>query len=309
MYQTHSPPAGQSGDHSHPDRQVQSGPVQLVLEHTLSIMKATTEAQLVARTLAASCAVTGGSVAVAFDRDGTRWIHGDQDTALRLVSAGRAALMGRVGGVSTAFTGIGLPSAISVAFGEAVLLVASAERGNLGSEEGSLLALLVAHAQSARERLRELDQLSRRANRDPLTGLRHYRPFEERLCVSSPGRTAVIAVDVDDFKKINDEYGHQAGDDALLSLVGALRAALRGDDQLYRIGGDEFAVVVDVNGAGEVETITRRLLEAARRIGQSISVGAALHVPGETGRETLLRADRALYDAKRAGRNTARLAA
>jgi len=152
-------------------------------------------------------------------------------------------------------------------------------------------------------------QLSRRANSDPLTGLRHYRPFEERLCASAPGHTAVIAVDVDDFKKINDKYGHQAGDEALVALVDALRGARRGDDLLYRIGGDEFAVVVDVNGPGEVATIARRMLEAARRVGQTISVGAALCVPGETGRETLLRADKALYDAKRAGRDTARLAA
>jgi diguanylate cyclase (GGDEF)-like protein len=151
--------------------------------------------------------------------------------------------------------------------------------------------------------------LSRRANSDPLTGLRHYRPFEERLAASSPGRTAVIAVDVDDFKKINDEFGHQAGDHALVSLVDALRAELRDDDQLFRIGGDEFAVIVDVNAAGEVSLIARRLLEAARRVGHPVSVGAALRTPGETGRETLLRADKALYQAKRAGRDRARLSA
>jgi diguanylate cyclase (GGDEF)-like protein len=127
--------------------------------------------------------------------------------------------------------------------------------------------------------------------------------------MGAPGRTAVFAVDVDDFKKVNDQYGHQAGDHALLTLVEALRAALRDDDQLYRIGGDEFAVVLDVNGSAEVATIALRLLEAARRIGQTVSVGAAIQLPGETGRETLLRADKALYQAKRSGRDTARLAA
>ena len=119
----------------------------------------------------------------------------------------------------------------------------------------------------------------------------------------------MLAVDVDQFKRINDEYGHQAGDVALVSVAGALRSVLRGEDELYRIGGDEFAVVVDVNGAGEVVTIARRLLEAARQAGHTISVGAAVHIAGESGRDTLRRADQALYQAKRAGRDTARLAA
>ena len=171
-----------------------------------------------------------------------------------------------------------------------------------------LLALVVAQASATRDRLLEHERLARQAECDPLTGVPHYRPFEERLGLAAPGRTAVFAVDVDDFKKINDQYGHQAGDHALLSLVDALRAA-RDQDQLYRIGGDEFAVILDVTGSGEVIAIARRLLEAAREIGQTVSVGAAVQLPGETGRETLLRADKALYQAKRSGRDTARLAA
>jgi diguanylate cyclase (GGDEF)-like protein len=119
----------------------------------------------------------------------------------------------------------------------------------------------------------------------------------------------VIAVDVDEFKRINDEHGHQAGDHALLAVVDALRGALRGDDHIYRIGGDEFAVVIDVGGSAEVRNITGRLLAAARAVGHTVSVGAAVQLPGETGRETLLRADKALYQAKREGRNTARHAA
>jgi diguanylate cyclase (GGDEF)-like protein len=126
---------------------------------------------------------------------------------------------------------------------------------------------------------------------------------------TSPGCTAVLAVDVDRFKKINDQYGHQAGDRALVSLVAELRTVLRDSDQLYRIGGDEFAVILEVNSRKEVTAIARRLLAAARRAGHTISIGAALRLDGETGRETLLRADKALYRAKRAGRDTVRLAA
>jgi diguanylate cyclase (GGDEF)-like protein len=188
-----------------------------------------------------------------------------------------------------------------------MIIVASAS--GFDPDAGSLLALVVAHANAGRERLCELAQLARQADSDPLTGLRHHRPFEERLAAARVGRTAVLAIDVDQFKRINDEFGHQAGDIALVSVAGALRSVLRGEDELYRIGGDEFAVVIDVNGPAEVVTIARRLLEAARRVGHTISVGAALNLDGEIGRETLSRADKALYQAKRAGRDNARLAA
>jgi diguanylate cyclase (GGDEF)-like protein len=280
-----------------------------VLEHTLLITTAVTEEQLVSRTLAAACAVTDGVVAAALTPVGERQTHGDSALVARLVAAARSPLDLRSGGMTTAFTAAGLPSAITMPFGDTLIVVGSTEPDRLDARAGSLLALLVAHASATRDRITEHERLARLAECDPLTGVPHYRPFEERLGVAAPGRTAVIAVDVDDFKKINDQYGHQAGDHALLCLVDALRATLRGNDQLYRIGGDEFAVVLDVNGASEVVAIARRLLEAARRIGQTVSVGAAVQLPGETGRETLLRADKALYQAKRSGRDTARLAA
>jgi len=207
------------------------------------------------------------------------------------------------------FAAIGLPSALTAGLAGAIVVVAATTPDSLDAEAGAVLALLVAHANAGLDRLRELHLLAHRADSDPLTGLRHYRPFEERLAASEPNRTAVIAVDVDEFKRINDEYGHQAGDHALLAVVEALRGALRGDDHIYRIGGDEFAVVIDVGGTAEVRNITGRLLAAARAVGHTVSVGAAVQLPGETGRETLLRADKALYQAKREGRNTARHAA
>jgi diguanylate cyclase (GGDEF)-like protein len=282
----------------------------LVLAHTLSIMTAISESDLLDRTLAAACAVTDAPVAVALDPDGAlQAAHGAESLIACVTEADLPAVRHYTGGVTRALAPHGLPSAVTATFGNSLIVLASPRPDHLAAETGSLLALVIAHAQAGRDRLHELDQLSRRADSDPLTGLRHYRPFEERLAASSPGRTAVIALDVDGFKKINDEYGHQAGDHALVSLVGALTQALRGDDQLYRIGGDEFAVVVDVSGVGEALTIARRLLVAARLSGRTISVGAALRLPHESGRETLLRADKALYEAKRAGRDTARVAA
>jgi len=285
---------------------------QLILAHTLSITTSENVEQLIARTLAAACEVTGAALAVAIEPDGGLHTHGDPEFRDRIMKAHettRQELLRRPGGITRALAGLGLPSAVSAFVGETALVVAHPDANRLGTDAGSVLALLTAHTQACLVRLHELDWLHHRANSDPLTGLRHHRPFEERIGLALPGRTAVVAIDVDGFKKINDRYGHQAGDRALVALVDALRSTLRESDEFYRIGGDEFAVVLDVNGEHEAEAIAQRLLAAARRAGYSISVGAALNATGESGRETLRRADVALYQAKRAGRNTARLAA
>lgn len=285
---------------------IRADPRQLILGHTLLITTAGSEDHLVRRTLTAACEVTGGAVAAAITPDGLGRTHGCPTLVARIEAADPATLRTFSGGHAA---GLDLPPAVTATLDEILILVAAPDGGALVPDAGTLLALVVAHAQATRNRLREIAALSRRAEVDPLTGLGHLGPFAERLDHVAPTRTAVIVLDLDDFKKINDEYGHKAGDQALLTLVAALRSGLRGDDRLFRIGGDEFAVVVDVNGPAEVVAIARRLLDAARRAGQPISVGAAIHAPGETGRQTLERADRALYEAKRSGRNTARLAA
>ena len=286
-------------------------PVERALEHTLSITTAATDGDIIARTLTAACQLTGAPVACAIEPAGDHKVHGEPELAGRLLLAAATGMRHDVQlcGVTDEFAGAGLPSALTTSLDGTLVIVASPTPAFFTAEATSLVTLVIAHAQAGRERLHELTVLSRRANSDPLTGLRHYRPFEERLAKCVPDRTAVIAIDIDEFKRINDEQGHQAGDDALVALVAALRGALRGDDHIYRIGGDEFAVVIDVNGPAEIDFISRRLLEAARRVGYPVSVGAAMRLPGETGRETLLRADKALYQAKRDGRNTARIAA
>jgi diguanylate cyclase (GGDEF)-like protein len=278
------------------------------LEHTLAMSIATTEREILDHALTAVCEITPAEVGVVLRPDGDRYLHGDRDLAEALAGAvaGSRSCLGRPGGMTGDFSSIGLPSALTAGLAGALVVVAATAPDALDAEAGAVLALVVAHAHAGLDRLRELHLLAHRADSDPLTGLRHYRPFEERLAASEPNRTAVIAVDVDEFKRINDEHGHQAGDHALLAVVDALRGALRGDDHIYRIGGDEFAVVIDVGGSAEVRNITGRLLAAARAVGHTVSVGAAVRLPGETGRETLLRADKALYQAKREGRNRAR---
>jgi diguanylate cyclase (GGDEF)-like protein len=280
----------------------------MLLSHTLSIMNANTDDQLIDRTLAAACDATGATVAAGRATDGTLRTYGDEALADRLRRA-VDALGPQPCGVSTAFAHVGLPRTLVAALGDIRVYLAFTEPRRLEADAEPVLGLLVAHAETARARLTELDQLNRRANRDPLTGLHHHRPFCERLAASSPGQTAVITLDVDRFKRINDELGHDAGDQALITLAESMRTTLRDADQLYRIGGDEFAVVVDVASAAEAVAIARRLLAAARGVGPTVSAGIALQLPGESGRQTLIRADGALYEAKRAGRDTARLAA
>jgi diguanylate cyclase (GGDEF)-like protein len=282
------------------------------LEYALSITTAPTEDRLLTRTVEAAGRLTRATVACAVSLGGAGYTWGEPQLADKLLTAmsSQPGPMERHDRTDRGgFGHLGLPDALTADLDGTPLVVASAAAERFGPPAQRLLDLVVAHAAAGRDRLRELALMARRADCDPLTGLRHYRPFEERLAASVPGRTAVIAIDVDNFKQVNDRYGHQAGDAALVAIVGALSRALRGDDHIYRIGGDEFAVVIDVAAPREVTAISRRLLRAARSAGYPISVGAALRSPHESGRETLLRADRALYQAKRAGRNTARLAA
>jgi diguanylate cyclase (GGDEF)-like protein len=288
----------------------QNRSAQAALRHALAIMTARSHDELIDRTLAAATHLTGATVAAMFPGGaqpgataGPVRTHGDGDDTKRLATVDAARLRADRGGVLA-----GLGPAVAADFGEHLVVVAAGEGRSLRVGATAVLELLLAQTREARDRMCEVEQLTHRANRDPLTGLHHHRPFEQRLTESRPGRTAIITLDVDRFKKINDEYGHEAGDHALVSLVDAMRGALRDEDQLYRIGGDEFAVVVDVNGPAEAVAIARRLLAAARRVGQTVSAGAAMHANGETARQALVRADRALYQAKRAGRDTVRLA-
>ncbi|HKD96895.1 MAG TPA: GGDEF domain-containing protein [Micromonosporaceae bacterium] len=177
------------------------------------------------------------------------------------------------------------------------------------SELVNLISLLAAQAWTTLERIQTQQHLQNLANSDPLTGLRHYGSFGERLAHARAGSTAVFAIDVDSFKTINDTYGHQAGDRALVELAQSLAGALRSADELYRIGGDEFAAVVDVQRGDEALSVAERLVKAAHRVQQTISVGVAIHHDGETSVDTLRRADAALYVAKRSGRDGVRMAA
>ncbi|HET6309126.1 MAG TPA: diguanylate cyclase [Rhodopila sp.] len=128
------------------------------------------------------------------------------------------------------------------------------------------------------------------------------------------GRTvAVLMLDVDHFKTINDRFGHAGGDHALRHLVTVLRAGTRQDDLLGRLGGEEFAIVLPDTSTSLALTVAERLrarvaetpaMFGAQRIPMTVSVGLAIQAEAETAIEQLIaRADDALYRAKRGGRN------
>jgi len=112
----------------------------------------------------------------------------------------------------------------------------------------------------------------------------------------------VLYLDVDYFKGVNDVRGHAAGDALLVELAACLRAEVRDDDQVFRIGGDEFAVLARVTDAADAQGLGERLLSRAHALGTSLSIGVALARDGESDAALLARADGGLYDAKLAGR-------
>jgi diguanylate cyclase (GGDEF)-like protein len=160
------------------------------------------------------------------------------------------------------------------------------------------------------------EDLQRRADRDSLTDLLNHRAFYERLAqelsraARDGTRVGVMAVDLDDFKSVNDSTGHLAGDRTLVLVAAAIRNASRATDVAARVGGDEFAVILPAVGE-DVELAARRILTAiSAEAGVAASLGMAVSDAGESDPLLLMaRADRSLLEAKRAGKKTYRLSA
>jgi diguanylate cyclase (GGDEF)-like protein/PAS domain S-box-containing protein len=158
------------------------------------------------------------------------------------------------------------------------------------------------------------------ATHDKLTGLANRALIMERLAAAldqpaqDGGRVAVLFCDVDHFKEVNDTLGHAAGDRLLAGIARGLRAAARAGDTVGRLGGDEFVVVARPVGCrDDAEGLAERITEQLGQPGgpgggPALSIGIALSVPGDTADTLLAAADRALYEAKTAGRGQWKLA-
>jgi len=207
----------------------------------------------------------------------------------------------------------------------------------LASKEAMLDVLRHSEQQLERrvgERTRELakinarllaseNKLSHMAHHDPLTGLAnrlllHQRLGSALLRAQQDGlRLAVLVVDLDGFKPVNDNYGHETGDRLLVAVARALSGAVRPSDTVARLGGDEFVIVLDpLPDQDALQALTERLLGAVRQANQAFypppqvgaSIGVALFPEHGNSLDSLLRqADQAMYRAKRDGRGRWRL--
>jgi diguanylate cyclase (GGDEF)-like protein/PAS domain S-box-containing protein len=186
--------------------------------------------------------------------------------------------------------------------------------------DGRAARLVLATDVTARTRLEA--ELTRQALHDPLTGLGNRTLFRERVAAAlaraarsggaaTGAGVAVLFLDIDHFKTVNDSLGHGAGDALLTTVAQRLLNATRGCDAVARLGGDEFAVLVDgVAGADEAAVVAGRILDAMRRpvglagaeVTVGVSIGIATSAHAETAEALLRDADVAMYRAKARGR-------
>ncbi|RDV24414.1 GGDEF domain-containing protein [Alteromonas aestuariivivens] len=162
----------------------------------------------------------------------------------------------------------------------------------------------------------EFARLKKLATKDPLTGLGNRNGFNEagsRLIsrAERSGNTfALLMIDLDNFKAVNDTFGHQEGDRVLVEVANQINHALRGEDDAFRFGGDEFCCLLDCQDDTQLNCVSLRLnlqLQNAQFLlqrGISCSIGATIFRQGDTLGDLFERADNGLYQAKQAGKNT-----
>jgi diguanylate cyclase (GGDEF)-like protein/PAS domain S-box-containing protein len=194
----------------------------------------------------------------------------------------------------------------------------SGQRLRFAGEETLIGAMVdITEQKRAQERLREL------ATHDPLTGVYNRRHLDDVLRREIErskryGRPLTVAMlDVDHFKRVNDDHGHQVGDEVLSEISARCRRTLRANDVLGRYGGEEFMIVFPETGAEEAGVVAERLRAAvagrpvaagAGAVEVTVSIGLAALADGEEPRALVARADASLYAAKRDGRNLVRAA-
>jgi len=199
--------------------------------------------------------------------------------------------------------------------GTGLVVVADHAPVEMGLDRREALELLARELGRSLDVVMLVDDLRTRATVDTLTGLGNLAAFQDSLSTVGARRRggwALVMADVDGLKAVNDTHGHLTGDLALRSLATALHDVLRSEDRMFRIGGDEFAALLqDVDAEGAAD-IGRRMCEAAAAVmsdfGAGLSVGIAIPEQGESPADFIDRADKMLYEVKRSERGTVRVA-
>ncbi len=179
---------------------------------------------------------------------------------------------------------------------------------------GMLLASLglLALIRHSSRMMRELQRLSLR---EPLTGLGNRRRFNQVVSARQRRGFGLLLMDLDHFKQVNDRFGHAVGDEVLSQVAEVLRSLAPDPDDLFRLGGEEFALIVEPDDDATLDILARRIgrAVAALRPRDDLSITMSLGVgrsrPDEPPLELMQRVDRALYQAKSEGRNRVALAA
>ncbi len=194
-------------------------------------------------------------------------------------------------------------------------------RRRLDERRGTVRRRLTELTERLKTLRHDLAATKREAETDPLTGLYNRGAFNTsleqtvRLCAAAAEPLALLVIDLDHFKAINDTYGHSAGDEVLREAAERIAGTFpRKNDFVARYGGEEFAVLLRDVDADTVRILSGRLLRNIRGDGIDVggetltvtaSAGSTILLPGDTGATFFARADGALYDAKRNGRDRA----
>ncbi len=241
-----------------------------------------------------------GHVATLLDRPDLPQIH-DRDSADPFIRR----VLHEFGLESMVVVAIALPGRF---FG----MIVASFAGPHGAVSGRRFAVDIAgaanQAATVLRSLELLDQTWRQANLDPLTGVPNRRAFMTALGEALDADGALLFIDLDGFKSVNDTLGHAAGDHLLTVVAERLSAAVREGDTLARLAGDEFVVLArDVRAPADLARLARRLTAAFTepvRLGDTAvpvraSIGTTLFTAGEECQAVLHRADTAMYEAKR----------
>ena len=199
--------------------------------------------------------------------------------------------------------------------GKPVGVVAVPDPPAPGTEEHELLLHLLGIAALAIDKALLYERSREQARRDSLTGLLGHRVFHEQLSELSAANEpfSIALVDIDDFKQINDLCGHQRGDDALRLVADALRTSMRSGDTVFRVGGEEFCVILHGLGPADAYDVAERLrlavADVVAALPLTVSLGVASYPTHALRREELMaQADAALYRSKHAGKNRSTIA-